>query len=30
MDNSQMNFDPVTGQPINQNTNNSNMALIMG
>ena len=25
MDNSQMNFDPMTGQPINQNTNNSNM-----
>lgn len=25
MDNSQMNFDPMTGQPINKNTNNSNM-----
>lgn len=23
MDNNQMNFDPMTGQPINQNTNNS-------
>lgn len=25
MNNNQMNFDPMTGQPINQNTNNANV-----
>lgn len=28
MENNQMNFDPITGQPINQNTDNTNGATI--